>query len=1125
MKRHGSYLASAFALFVYFPFGGSAFGADGPHAISVARATAIPACTVFVDAGSQGGDGTAQKPLASIAAAVEAAKPGAVICVAEGTYAEQIAPGEKHFTLAGGFQRSKNFKVRDSAVYITKAAGKGGSFLRIVDPGPKDGVLTAIDGFEITGYEQAIVRDYYKSQRFDLTNNHIHDNVCSDVSLAGAAFALNNISGAIRGNVIRNNSCGRGGAGFLNDTTNSNKVVIEGNLVDGNSGTEPESAHGGGFYFFGNTLTVTGNLIVNNSVTQWGGGLFIGAFTAGNQPTTATLSGNIYRANRAGNSGGGFFCDDGATCVASNEIYDKNCGGNIMVDGGPGGSGPTTTHFDHITSVGALEVDCKGPGYGLYVNTYEAVAPDSHTVTNAIFWGHAKGRDLAVGCGTGCSQLKVSVDHSMVQSEYADGSVKIAFGTGNIAPADPLFVAPDKGDFRLQPNSPAARKSSDGTNLGADASVAGAAVAAPAIAAAPQTATPPAAATAADIKSAPDQPAPASPAPYPVAQAPEEDAPAKAAPQPQPSPAPAPPPSAADEAKIKQAFDEAKSLGTIAAWRAFLASYPEGFYANMAGAYLRSLGYTPGSGAPSPLGPTTGPQTPALAAPSSPPQQSATPAPAPAPQATPSPPVPPAEAAKPAPPAAPPAMAARTPAPAAAPARIAPAVKRGARFFGFAEQFNRYYTEPGWKPTATIYAGPNGGGGGKSRTAPTTLADAVQAARPGTMIYVLSGDYKGGIEFTKEMSGTYDAPIVLYAEPKGDGSSGVTVDCAVGNRQTCFNFEDGNYIAVDGFELIGGNYGVRAVGLGFASREHSRGIAVLNSKGQGQMRDPFKTAQSDWTVLENNHGSDAKKGDGHGIYISGGSDWGIVRLNETHSNESSDLQINADPASTCKEIGIPYSDPRCDAYAGSGEGGQGASDYFLVEGNYCHRSEVGPNFTSLRRSMIRNNIFGPQNRHNATFWQETDNPKLGSTENRIFNNLFITTKRHAIKFENNSGRNIFFGNIVLGVSIDGSKVTANPAALLMETDATSADNVYQSNVYISGMFEGRTPVPAEIVVREFSQAWFKAFPTTPRDAANGFTPVAGAPFLDKGKLSPEVPTDMNGMPRRDPSDLGPIEVP
>jgi len=33
----------------------------------------------------------------------------------------------------------------------------------------------------------AIVRDYREPQRFDLTNNVIHDNVCADDSLAAAA--------------------------------------------------------------------------------------------------------------------------------------------------------------------------------------------------------------------------------------------------------------------------------------------------------------------------------------------------------------------------------------------------------------------------------------------------------------------------------------------------------------------------------------------------------------------------------------------------------------------------------------------------------------------------------------------------------------------------------------------------------------------------------------------------------------------------------------------------------------------------------------------------------------------------------------------------------------------------
>ncbi|MGD9785985.1 MAG: hypothetical protein AB7U49_14995 [Hyphomicrobiaceae bacterium] len=40
----------------------------------------------------------------------------------------------------------------------------------------------------------------------------------------------------------------------------------------------------------------------------------------------------------------------------------------------------------------------------------------------------------------------------------------------------------------------------------------------------------------------------------------------------------------------KHAFDSAKDLGTAEAWRAFLSSYPSGFYADLARAYLKKLG-------------------------------------------------------------------------------------------------------------------------------------------------------------------------------------------------------------------------------------------------------------------------------------------------------------------------------------------------------------------------------------------------------------------------------------------------------------------------------------------------------------------------------------------------------
>lgn len=924
--------------------------------VPLARATEVPACTVFVDAATaRDGKGSIERPFRTIAAAIAAAAPGAVICVAEGTYAEALRPGAKPFVLAGGFKSGSRFDVRDSAVHVSRAKGAGGgSFVRIEDPGPKGDERVAIDGFEITGYSQAIVRDHWESQRFDLTNNHIHGNTCTDQTLAGAGFALVNVTGTIGGNTIRRNSCGRGGAGFLNDPLNENRVLIEGNLIEGNAGTEPDSAHGGGLYLFGNTLEIKGNTFLENRVTQWGGGLYIGAYRPGNQPTTATLTGNVYRGNRAGNSGGGFFCDDGATCHASGEVYAGNCGGNVLVDGGPEGSGPTVARFDHVTNVFALDPSCAEPSIGVLIANYETYAPDSHTFTNAIFWGNAPGADFAVSCGSGCDRIEVVVNHSMVDTRYEDASVRISFGEGNIASADPLFVSPQEEDYRLRPGSPAAGK------------------------------------------------------------------------------------------------------GAFA----------------MAGAPLGAVPAAPASAAPAP-------DAPGLAAPAP-----------------------------------------------AGDGKAGAAVARGAMFFGFPERFNRHYTDPSWRPSRTVYVSPTGVGDGATRASPMAPRDAVSAVRPGTMIRFLPGRYLGGLDLSREESGTYDEPVVLFGERNEDGSIGVVMDCAVGKRQTCINLEGADHVAVDGFEFIGGNFGVRMVGLSYDASGHSRGNAVLDCIGHDQERDPFFSAQSDWAVWERLVAHGARKGDGHGLYISNGGDWNIVRGNETFANHSSDFQINADPASTCAGEGIAFDDPRCGAYAGEGEGGRGASDYFLVENNFFHHgSGPGANFTSVRRSLIRNNIFGPQARHNVSFWQETENPKLGSSDNRILHNLFITTGRHGVQFVAGSTRNHFINNIVLAVSIADGKVAANPDALLMEVDPTVADNVYEGNFYSAGRIVGREPNSSERVRADFSADWFRRFPAgLDRDPAN-LTPAPGAPFLDAGRLQPDAPTDRSGRARSGRVDLGPFEVP
>ncbi len=592
---------------------------------------------------------------------------------------------------------------------------------------------------------------------------------------------------------------------------------------------------------------------------------------------------------------------------------------------------------------------------------------------------------------------------------------------------------------------------------------------------------------------------------------------------------------AADAVPAKEAFEAAKELGTVEAWNAFLQSYPSGFHADIARAYLKKLGVAetaPRARAetPDPVKTQAAPTKKETAGPQAAKKSAPPPADdesgenpssiagkaaagvegddkAPAASGTSA--DKPGETVK------------KATVEAATPAPDAPAVTRAARYMSFPEKFNRYYTDTDWKPSRIVYVSPDGSGNGITRDTPMAVEAAIADAAPGTQIYFLRGDYQGCFEMTG--SGTYDEPIVLYGERNDDKSLGVKIACCSSGRQTCFNLENADYIAVDGFEVVGGKYGVRVVGSGYKADQHSRGMAVLNCKGHDQSRDPFFSGQSDWNVWQGNVGHGAKREDGHGLYISNGSDWNVVRLNETYDNASSDFQINADPTSTCKGEGIPFDDPACDAFAGEDGGGQGASDYFLIEGNHFHDSEVGPNFTSVRRSVIRNNIIGPQTRHNSTFWQETDNPKLGSSENKILHNLFITNDRHGVKFENSSTRNLFANNLLLGVQLNKNQARGDAAALLMEVDQASRDNAYRGNVYVAGRMEGHEPTREETFEASFSPGWFAKFPMTIGHDPDSYAPTGKAPFVGKGRRQEDAPKDLNGTERSEATTAGPIE--
>jgi hypothetical protein len=160
----------------------------------------------------------------------------------------------------------------------------------------------------------------------------------------------------------------------------------------------------------------------------------------------------------------------------------------------------------------------------------------------------------------------------------------------------------------------------------------------------------------------------------------------------------------------------------------------------------------------------------------------------------------------------------------------------------------------------------------------------------------------------------------------------------------------------------------------------------------------------------------------------------------------------------------------------------------------------------------------------VSFWQETDEPQLGSRENVIVHNLFVTTGRHAVQFINHATRNVFANNILLGLRASGNAWTANPSAVLMEVDNSVGANDYRSNLYVSGRLNGRAAGAGEVARPDFSPAWYVALPTGLDRNPDAFRPAAGAPFLNAGAFSPYAPADRNGVARPERVDLGPLEA-
>ena len=148
----------------------------------------------------------------------------------------------------------------------------------------------------------------------------------------------------------------------------------------------------------------------------------------------------------------------------------------------------------------------------------------------------------------------------------------------------------------------------------------------------------------------------------------------------------------------------------------------------------------------------------------------------------------------------------------------------------------------------------------------------------------------------------------------------------------------------------------------------------------------FLSGQSDWTVWSAMSPTERRRGDG--IYISNGSDWIFAAFYESRPIRTSRVisRSTRDPASTCNRLGIPFTDPRCDAYAGHRRGRRRAQAATSSSTRTCFSitgwGRARGSITSVRRSIIRNNIIGFYNNSTASGRRRQSEARLERQQDR-----------------------------------------------------------------------------------------------------------------------------------------------
>ena len=389
---------------------------ESPESFTPVDLETAPLRLYVLESGNPKGPGTSwEEAFDSVGRASLFAFGPTEIWVEEGHYDESFfveTPTHLHGGFRG-FEADVGERETDFRRSVLDGAGKGTSVLQFFST--RDNL---VDGFRIEGGEAdggggALV----EYSELILANCEVADNTATE---SGGGIHIQTSSVFIIGSQIRENAAGSQGGnetGFGGGVyTAHSPIRLVDSLIEGNR-TYGFSAEGGGLHANRGLVELFGVSIRGNESDGDGGAVL------GTSPNLLELDRCVIANNRAGDGAGGIGVHGGRTFIRNTVVW-KNAG---EMHGGFEGRDSSGLTIENSTFYG------NAPNNATFNRRSGSVAVE---VRNSVFWR---------GVSSNFDATDAPVFYSNIEGGWP--------GTGNLD-LDPLFIAPEKGDFRLAAGSP-----------------------------------------------------------------------------------------------------------------------------------------------------------------------------------------------------------------------------------------------------------------------------------------------------------------------------------------------------------------------------------------------------------------------------------------------------------------------------------------------------------------------------------------------------------------------------------------------------------------------------------------------------------------------------------------------